>query len=279
MGDVSSEKKHVLVVSGEPRVLAEIKMRLMPHFDVGIAAENAAAVSALEKYNAMAVVICIGESLAIALLDFGQIFKCAKTKGIPVIFLAESDDADDETAAFEEGADDYVLRRRGGAEALSSRLNLRIRAGEKEKLLSGNGGLPQTPAVKPEEILYGKTILVVDDVEINREIMAAIFCEIDGLTLAFAVNGKDAVEKFSKNPEDYSLILMDVQMPEMDGMEATRIIRGLNDKNAREIPIIALTASVGQEGTAQCLEAGMNDFIEKPPDYGKLIHMVAKYCL
>ena len=108
-------------------------------------------------------------------------------------------------------------------------------------------------------------ILAVEDVEINREIIAAIL-EDSGIVIDFAVHGKMAVSMFEEHFEEYSLILMDVQMPEMDGYEATRRIRALDLPAARGIPIVAMTAHVFREDIDKCLEAGMNDHIGKPID-------------
>jgi hemerythrin-like metal-binding protein len=109
------------------------------------------------------------------------------------------------------------------------------------------------------------TILVAEDNEINREILAAVL-EKTGVLVDFAENGIMAVSMFEENHDRYSLILMDVQMPEMDGYEATRIIRSFEFLHAKDIPIIAMTANVFREDIENCLSAGMNDHIGKPID-------------
>ena len=119
-------------------------------------------------------------------------------------------------------------------------------------------------------------LLVVEDVEINREIIAAILDE-SGVQLDFAENGILAVSKFEEHADEYSLILMDVQMPEMDGFEATRRIRAMQKLKAQEIPIIAMTAHVFQEDVLKCLEAGMNDHIGKPIDSDVLFEKLRLY--
>jgi len=126
--------------------------------------------------------------------------------------------------------------------------------------------------------LVNKTILVADDVELNRDIIKTILSVIEGLKVEFASDGKEAVEKFEKDPNLYSFILMDVQMPVMDGLEATRTIRRLSCENAREIPIIAVTASVDEKEIELCLKAGMNDILEKPIIYDKILTVVAEHC-
>ena len=278
MNGEAIKRKHVLVISDEPRALVEIKVGLMNFFDVSITAAGKAAFDALKEFAIAAVIIYIGENRDKAFAEFSDINETVKNKGIPVIFLAENDDEIDEIAAFALGAADYVVKRRGVYKALISRIHLRTRASHNEKLLSEGAAVSDLPSVSPEECLAGKTILVAEDIELNRDIIGGMLADIKGLTLIFAVSGKEAVEKFAEKPSQYSLIFMDVQMPEMDGWEATRIIRGMDFENAREIPIIALSASIRKDEIAICLEAGMNDFIEKPMSYDKFIETAVEYC-
>jgi len=109
----------------------------------------------------------------------------------------------------------------------------------------------------------GYTILAAEDVDINREILAALL-EKTGITIVFAENGKLAVSMFQENPDKYSLLLMDIHMPELDGYTATRTIRALESARAKSIPIIAMTANVFREDIEKCLDSGMNDHIAKP---------------
>ena len=123
---------------------------------------------------------------------------------------------------------------------------------------------------------YNHTLLIAEDVEINREIMSAILKK-SNVSIDYAENGKAAVSMFSENPERYSLILMDINMPEMDGYEATRQIRALDFKKAKEIPIIAMTANVFREDIEKCLESGMNDHTGKPIDVDALFSQLSNY--
>jgi signal transduction histidine kinase/ActR/RegA family two-component response regulator len=114
-----------------------------------------------------------------------------------------------------------------------------------------------------------KTILIVDDMEINRDIVTAML-EETGATLLEAEDGQQAVEIFKSN-EQINVILMDVQMPRMDGLTATRTIRALGSPRALAVPIIAMTANAMREDAEACLTAGMNSHIGKPIDWDTLL--------
>jgi two-component system, sensor histidine kinase and response regulator len=120
------------------------------------------------------------------------------------------------------------------------------------------------PRIKASDLhLSGYTILAAEDMDFHREVLT-MYLKNTGVIIDYAENGKDAVEKFKANHEKYCLILMDIRMPEMNGDEATKIIRALDMKKAKEIPIIAMTADVFKEDIEKCLSAGMNDHISKP---------------
>jgi PAS domain S-box-containing protein len=123
---------------------------------------------------------------------------------------------------------------------------------------------------EPADQFPGKHILLAEDVEINCEIVIAIL-EPANLKITCAPNGKEAVRMFSEEPEKYDMIFMDVQMPEMDGYEATQKIRALDFPKAKSVPIIAMTANVFKEDVNKCLEAGMNDHIGKPVNFDEVM--------
>ena len=115
-----------------------------------------------------------------------------------------------------------------------------------------------------------KKILVAEDIEINREIVASLL-EFSGIEIIFAENGRRAYETFAANPRAYDMIFMDVHMPEVNGYDATKMIRGIDNPHAKTIPIIAMTADVFREDIEKCLAAGMNDHIGKPLDIDDML--------
>jgi signal transduction histidine kinase/DNA-binding response OmpR family regulator len=127
-------------------------------------------------------------------------------------------------------------------------------------------------------IFEGKCVLLAEDVMINCEILSSLI-EHTGISLDHAEDGREALEKFTANPDGYDLILMDIHMPHIDGYEATRQIRALNSEHARTIPIIAMTANVFREDVERCRKAGMNDHLGKPIDAGEVIAKMKEYLL
>jgi len=143
---------------------------------------------------------------------------------------------------------------------------------------AANGSPEAEHEEKPDldGLFTGRRILLAEDMEINREIVIALF-EPTLLEIDCAVNGADAVRKFSASPARYDLIFMDIQMPEMDGYEATRRIRALDIPNAKTIPIIAMTANVFREDVEKCIEAGMNNHVGKPLNFDEVLDKLKTY--
>ena len=125
-------------------------------------------------------------------------------------------------------------------------------------------------------IFKGYKILLAEDVDINREIVETLVSPTL-LELNCAGNGLEAVTMFENAPDYYDLILMDVQMPEMDGYQATRRIREFKHSRAKTIPIIAMTANVFREEIEKCFNAGMNDHVGKPFDIDEFFNILRKY--
>ncbi len=123
---------------------------------------------------------------------------------------------------------------------------------------------------------YSGQVLLAEDIELNRAIIIELL-DSSGINIDFAENGKEAYEKFVASPGKYDLILMDVQMPIMDGLEATYRIREIGTEEALSIPIIAMTANAFVEDVQACLAAGMNDHIGKPIDFEELYKKLEVY--
>ena len=134
-------------------------------------------------------------------------------------------------------------------------------------------------ALKDERItslLSGKKILIAEDVDQNAEILANIL-EIEAIETQHAKNGAEAVRMFEESEKGtYSAILMDVRMPVMDGLDATRNIRASVHPDAKKIPIIAMTANVFDEDAERSLAAGMNAHLSKPVEPEVLYETMAR---
>lgn len=142
------------------------------------------------------------------------------------------------------------------------------------------GNQPEEPKLLASEKMAdfsGKRILIVEDNELNREI-AMEFIGQTGAAIETAENGQIAVDMVSSSEEGYySLIFMDIQMPVMDGLEATRTIRALNRGDAATLPIVAMSANAFMENVETSLAAGMNDHLAKPLDMAKVIETIKTY--
>ena len=125
-------------------------------------------------------------------------------------------------------------------------------------------------------VFAGRCVLLAEDVEINREIVLSLL-EATKLEIDCAENGEIAVQKFLAAPDRYDMILMDFQMPVMDGLTAAKKIRALDIPKAKTIPIVALTANVFREDIEKCINAGMDDHLGKPLNLDELLNMLRKY--
>ena len=124
--------------------------------------------------------------------------------------------------------------------------------------------------------LKGRRILLAEDMEINAEIMMDIL-SLEEVEADHAENGRRAVEMFEQSAVGaYSAILMDVRMPVMDGLDATRAIRELDRPDAKTVPIIAMTANVFDEDVERSLQAGMNAHLTKPVEAGHLFQTLGE---
>ncbi len=140
---------------------------------------------------------------------------------------------------------------------------------------NNNATEQQNQDIVPEQFA-GKKVLLVDDVELNREIAVAILEEA-GLIVETAVNGQEAVDAVKNSKGDIDLVLMDIMMPIMDGYQATREIRKLDDPVLANIPIVAMTANAFEEDKIAAIDAGMNDHLAKPFQIEKLYQVMKQF--
>ena len=183
---------------------------------------------------------------------------------IPVLLTSAYDWSDIEDAAKEAGANGFIgkpLFRSGLYEKINELLGTEAKAVEPEDDYSD---------------LAGMNILIAEDNDINWEIISTML-GMFGITAERAENGRICVDKMAGAEEGcYDLIFMDVQMPEMNGLDATRNIRRLENKWAASIPIIAMTADAFSENVTECLQAGMNGHIAKPVDLKLVIKEIRR---
>ena len=133
------------------------------------------------------------------------------------------------------------------------------------------------PAIKEAALgrdFHGRRILLAEDNELNREI-AQTLLEMNGFTVECAADGQQALHQFRDGaPGRFDAILMDIRMPVMDGLEATRRIRTSGRPDARTIPVIALSANAFDEDSKKSLESGMNGHLSKPIEIEKLLEVL-----
>lgn len=137
---------------------------------------------------------------------------------------------------------------------------------------------PPAPVIAPDEPFswQGVRVLVAEDNAMNRELLTELL-QMSGAQVLQAINGADAVHTFLHEPPgSIDVILMDMRMPVMDGCQATRILRGLLRDDARQVPIVAVTANAFAEDMERTVQAGMNDHVAKPIDFAQLTQVVQR---
>lgn len=187
---------------------------------------------------------------------------------IPIILLSAYNWEEVEQEALEAGINGFLTKPIFRSE-LVQKLHFYI--------MGPSAKTQEAPRQIPEYKFDGLHILIAEDNELNREIAAELLTSA-GVRVDSAENGLQALRKMEQSePGDYDMILMDVHMPEMDGLEASRNIRRLPDRSKAGIPIIAMTADAFAEDILRCKDAGMDGHISKPIDIEKMFEIIRLY--
>ena len=201
-------------------------------------------------------------------VELSRVLKRKYGRELIVIMVSSSVWSDVKDRAMDAGVDHFIPKPLFSSEivnCINSLMGLRSTRTGEESSEDSLGG-----------IFSGKRILLVEDVEINREIVISLLEETE-IAIDSASDGREAVEIFSANPGAYDLIFMDIHMPEVDGYEATRRIRALDNEWAASVPICAMTANVFREDVDRCFEAGMNAHVGKPVNFDEIIKILKTY--
>jgi signal transduction histidine kinase/DNA-binding response OmpR family regulator/type II secretory pathway pseudopilin PulG len=192
---------------------------------------------------------------------------------VPIIILSAYDWSDIEQEARRAGANAFISKPLFKSRIIHLFNNLVC--GTQEEQQEGDGQLTSFEHLD----LSGKHILLVEDNDLNAEIATEIL-QMTGVSVDWEENGAKAVDKITSMPPDsYDLVLMDVQMPVMNGYEATRAIRALDREDTKKLPIIAMTANAFAEDIQAAKGAGMNAHIAKPLDLDMLVKVLEKWVL
>ena len=144
--------------------------------------------------------------------------------------------------------------------------------------IAGDSDIPASEETSPETVsLEGLRVLLVEDNSLNAEIAQTLLTD-RGIHVTLAENGREAIDAFRGNePGTFDMILMDIMMPVIDGLSATKTIRAMERTDAAQIPIIAMTANAFDEDVRQCLDAGMNAHLAKPLQMDQVIEVISRY--
>lgn len=202
-------------------------------------------------------------------ISTARAIRSAVGKEVPIIILSAYDWSDIEREA-----------RAAGVNAFISKPLFRSRLAKTFHTLMDQQSAksPMDPMTELEQMDFsGRRAMLVEDNALNAEI-AEEFLTMTGLTVEHAWDGMEAVDKVSEAPDGhYDIIFMDIQMPRMNGYDATRAIRAMDRDYCRQVPIVAMTANAFAEDVCRSAEVGMNDHLAKPLDLAKLLRTIARY--
>ncbi len=268
---LSQKIKRMLIADDEEEICLDIK-ELMKDTGIEIYYETdgAAAVdTAVRSHNK-------GEDFDVILLDWkmpkmngietAKALRKQLGTGVPILVLTSYDWSDIEKEARLAGINAFMPK-----PFFVSTFRQAI-----EPLLSEQKSEPENTAPSDEKVMEGRLFLIAEDNEMNAEILTEVLA-MEGVECELAANGQEAVNLFeTSEPGHYDIILMDVQMPVMNGYEATRKIRSSSHPEAKTIPIVAMTANTFAEDVRNAMDAGMNGHLAKPIDMEAVKNMVVK---
>jgi PAS domain S-box-containing protein len=266
--DIKWENMRILVVDDEPEICAYFKdLFAQLGISCGTAADGFEACRVIEEQGSCDIYFVDWRMPGMDGIELTRKIKAYdKDRPSVVVMISSADWAVIKDMALDAGVSKYLLKPLFSSaiiDCINECLGLDRAVGE-EGTKAGGGRFAK------------KKLLIAEDVEINREILMSLL-EDTGINIDCAQNGLEAVDIITAAPDKYDVILMDVQMPKMDGLEATRRIRKLTSQRNRKLPIIAMTAHVFKSDIEECLAAGMDDHIGKPLDIDDVIMKLNKY--
>ena len=257
--DMVLEPMDVMIVDDDP-ILLETAADTLKSFGVTVdCAESASKALEMishrhETEQDYSIVILDWKMPDIDGIEMTRRIRSTVSPDIPILLISAYDRTDIEGAA-----------KKAGANAFISKPLFRSTLYDTINDVLGTGAKSAEPENDYSD-LHGMNILIAEDFDVNWEVISALL-EMYGINTERAENGRICVEKIKSAAEgSYDLIFMDIQMPEMNGLDATKNIRALDDPWASSIPIIAMTADAFSENVTECLNAGMNGHISKPVD-------------
>ncbi len=269
--DINLDNLRILAVD-DAKEIRDYFSNIMQKFSIkcDVAADGEEAIQAIAKhpYN---IIFVDWMMPGLNGIELTRIIKKNNPKNCIVIMISTAKWIEIEDEAVNAGVDKFI-----GKPLFPSALINTINESVSGGIMVETSNTVSTSSSRKQPNFQGKRILVAEDTEINRDIIKA-FLQITKVDIDFAEDGVEAVEKFKNNPDKYDLILMDVHMPKMDGLAATKAIRALDLEKGKIIPIIALTANVFLDDIKECLDAGMNSHIGKPIDMTSMLETLKNY--
>jgi CheY-like chemotaxis protein/two-component sensor histidine kinase len=264
--DITADNLRILVVDDSPEILeyfVHLTEKLHLHCDV--------AISGAEAYQ----MIHTNGNYDVYFIDW----KMPKMDGIELTRRIKVLGMDPSVVVMISAAEWHVVEEEARAAGVDRFLQKPVFASTIINCINSYLGVKESidkKNVTYDGIFKGKRLLLAEDVKINREIVKAQLA-ITQVQVDCAENGLETLEMFIAAADQYDMIFMDMQMPEMDGIEATQAIRALNLLKAKTIPIVAMTANVFREDIEKCIAAGMNDHIGKPLDFTVVVEKMKRY--